>query len=121
MEKHVFYWNHLLSSLSMIFFGWILWIRYLKRGRKDKAKHFMISAGLTFIALTILSLLELPWWISMLAVMAVGLGKEVADKLNPKKKLFDWEDVLADFLGMMSIETIYIFSFMMIKYVEVSV
>ena len=47
------------------------------------------------------------------ATMFIGFVKEVIDRINPKKRLFDWMDIVADLIGLGSVTLIYIFSFLL--------
>jgi hypothetical protein len=78
---------------------------------RDKALHTGISFLLTFVLITVFNFLGWAWWIAPIIVMLIGLGKEVADLLNPKKRLFDKMDLVADVYGIVTIMVIYYISF----------
>jgi hypothetical protein len=42
--------------------------------------------------------------------MILGFGKEIWDKLNLKKKKFDWMDILADAVGVVWVSAVYFIS-----------
>ena len=111
---YTWYFNHLLSFIISCGFLFYL-IRCLKIKKKDKILHAVMSAGIVFVLLHLLWFFKWSWWIAPAAAMVVGFGKEIADKLNPKKKLFDWMDIVADLIGMGSVTLVYIFSFLLSK------
>jgi hypothetical protein len=92
---------------------------YIKKKEMDKVKHYAISALFTLVLLNLIHIADfkLPWWVAPLAVFILGVLKEVVDKINPKKRLFDTKDILADSLGIMLVTSVYIFSFLLIKFV----
>lgn len=61
---------------------------------EDKLKHIVVSA----IIAVVLNLI-LPWWVAALITLAIGVGKEVYDKLS-KKGHAEWEDLVADVVGV---------------------
>jgi len=56
-------------------------------------------------------MIGIPWWYAPLGALAVGIWKEFKDLFNPKKRLFDWWDLIADLAGISVIVWIYVFSF----------
>jgi hypothetical protein len=62
--------------------------------REDKLKHVVVSA----IMAVVLNLI-LPWWVAGLLTLAIGVGKEVYDKLSGKGHA-EWEDLVADVVGI---------------------
>jgi hypothetical protein len=60
---------------------------------EDKLKHVVVSA----IIAVVLNLI-LPWWVAGLLTLAIGVGKEVYDKLSGKGHA-EWEDLVADVVG----------------------
>ncbi len=61
---------------------------------EDKLKHALVSA----IIAVVLSLF-LPWWGAALITLAIGIGKEVYDKVSGKG-CAEWLDLLADIVGI---------------------
>lgn len=61
----------------------------------DKYKHIVVSA----IIAVVLNLF-LPWWVAALITLAIGIGKEVYDKLSGKG-CAEWEDLVADVVGIL--------------------
>ena len=61
----------------------------------DKYKHIVVSA---IIAVTLN--LFLPWWGAALITLAIGIGKEVYDKVRGKGYA-EWKDLLADLVGIL--------------------
>lgn len=61
---------------------------------EDKLKHIVVSA-IICVALN----LFLPWWVAAGITFAVGIGKEVYDKVSGKGHP-EWEDLLADLVGI---------------------
>ena len=66
----------------------------MKRLSEDKLKHVVVSA----IIAVVLNLF-LPWWVAGLITLAIGVGKEVYDKLSGKGHP-EWEDLVADVVGI---------------------
>lgn len=60
----------------------------------DKYKHIVVSAIIA-VALS----LFLPWWGAALITLAIGIGKEVYDKVSGKG-CAEWLDLLADVIGI---------------------
>ena len=60
----------------------------------DKYKHIVVSA----VIATALSLF-FPWWVAALVTLAIGVGKEVYDKVSGKGRA-EWGDLLADVVGI---------------------
>lgn len=63
--------------------------------KEDKLKHVVVSA----IIAVVLNLF-LPWWVAALITLAIGVGKEVYDKVS-KKGCAEWKDLLADLVGIL--------------------
>lgn len=61
---------------------------------EDKLKHIVVSA-IICVALN----LFLPWWVAAGITFAVGIGKEVYDKVTGKGHP-EWEDLAADLVGI---------------------
>lgn len=61
---------------------------------EDKLKHIVVSAIIA-VALN----LFLPWWVAGLLTLAIGVGKEVYDKVSGKGHA-EWEDLVADLIGV---------------------
>lgn len=62
---------------------------------EDKLKHIVVSA-IICVALN----LFLPWWVAGLITLAIGVGKEVYDKVTGKGHP-EWKDLLADLVGIL--------------------
>lgn len=60
----------------------------------DKLKHALVSAAIA----AILSLF-LSWWGAALITLAIGIGKEIYDKVSGKG-CAEWLDLLADIVGI---------------------
>ena len=61
---------------------------------EDKLRHIIVSA----IIAVVLNLI-LPWWVAGLLTLAIGVGKEVYDKLSGKGHA-EWKDLVADVVGV---------------------
>lgn len=61
----------------------------------DKLKHIVVSAIIA-VALNLL----LPWWGAGLITLAIGIGKEVYDKVSGKG-CAEWGDLAADVVGIL--------------------
>lgn len=61
---------------------------------EDKLKHIVASAIIA-VALN----LFLPWWAAGLITLAIGVGKEVNDKVS-KQGCAEWVDLVADVVGI---------------------
>ena len=86
---------------------------YLIYKQKDKALHMAVSAVGTFLFLSVVCLAgygQRWWWTAPVLAMILGFGKEIWDKLNPKKKKFDWMDILADAVGVVWVSAVYFIS-----------
>lgn len=70
-------------------------IRRLRSMTIDKYKHIVVSAIIA-VALN----LFLPWWVAALITLAIGVGKEVYDKVSGKG-CAEWKDLLADLVGIL--------------------
>ena len=62
---------------------------------EDKLKHIVVSAIIA-VALNLI----LPWWVAGLVTLAIGVGKEVYDKVSGKGHA-EWEDLVADLVGIL--------------------
>lgn len=60
----------------------------------DGMKHFILSA-----TLTALFAIVLPWWMAAAGTLAVGLGKEVYDRITGRG-VAEWKDVLCNLAGI---------------------
>lgn len=108
----VFYLNHLISCLILLpAISWTWWI--IQKKKRDKVLHVLISAGLVLVLIGLLSLFHIPWWVATLTVFVIGIGKEILDYFNPKKRLFDPMDLVADVVGNGAVSLVYLFSFVM--------
>jgi len=108
-----FFLNNLVSIVTFGVFVFYFCIM-INRKKYDKALHVFISTAATILLIWILGLFTY-WWIAPCVVFLAGVGKEIADKLNPKKKLFDWWDLLADLIGVGWVTVFYLFSFVLWK------
>lgn len=61
---------------------------------EDGMKHIIISSVIAML----LNLL-IPFWVAGLLTLAIGVGKEVYDKVSGKGHP-EWKDLLADLLGI---------------------
>ena len=61
---------------------------------EDKPKHIVVSA-----ILAVVLNLVLPWWGTALITLAIGIGKEIYDKVSGKG-CAEWLDLLADVIGI---------------------
>ena len=112
---HVFYLNHLISFICVMLFGMYLSFKVNKK-EWDKVLHCGISFGTTILLLFLFNILGWAWWISPVLVLGAGFTKEVIDRINKKKQLFDWHDIVADLLGVAAPAVTYWLS--VILYVE---
>lgn len=62
---------------------------------EDKLKHTVVSAIMA-VALN----LFIPWWVAAGITFAIGVGKEVYDKVTGKGHP-EWKDLLADLVGIL--------------------
>jgi hypothetical protein len=62
---------------------------------EDKLKHIVVSAIIA-VALN----LFLLWWWAGLITLAIGVSKEVYDKVSGKGHS-EWKDLLADLVGIL--------------------
>ena len=72
-----------------------------------------VSAVGTFLFLNVVCLAgygQRWWWVAPALAMILGFGKEIWDKLNLKKKKFDWMDILADAVGVVWVSAVYFIS-----------
>jgi hypothetical protein len=60
----------------------------------DGMKHIILSAILTVVAKWLL-----PVWVAVGVVLAIGIAKEIYDKVSGKG-CAEWSDLLADFVGV---------------------
>ena len=68
--------------------------RRLRSMTIDKYKHIVVSAIIA-VALN----LFLPWWVAALITLAIGVGKEVYDKVSGKGYP-EWGGLLSDIVGI---------------------
>ena len=61
----------------------------------DKYKHIVVSA-IICVALK----LFLPWWVAALITLAIGVGKEVYDKVSGKG-CAEVKDIVCDIVGIL--------------------
>jgi hypothetical protein len=103
--------DNLISLLVAI--GAMYYICYREANQKDKAAHAALSALTVLGALILLHMADLKayWWMAPVVGILMGFGKEIWDKINPKKRLFDWRDIGADMIGVVWITTVYFLSF----------
>lgn len=62
---------------------------------EDKLKHIVVSA----IIAVVLNLFS-PWWVAAVLTLAIGVGKEVYDKVTGKGHP-EWKDLVADLVGIL--------------------
>jgi len=111
---YVWYFNHLISFIVLsVSFIWAC--KQSLTGKKDKFLHYIISAGLTLLLIMLFNFVHFHWWISPIFVALVGIGKEIYDKLHPKKHTCDIKDLIADFIGIASVSIFYLCSFVLYK------
>lgn len=60
----------------------------------DKYKHVVVSAAMSAVLC-----LVLPWWAAALVTLAIGVAKEVYDKVSGRG-CAEWGDLLADLVGI---------------------
>lgn len=60
----------------------------------DGMKHIILSAILTVVAKWLL-----PVWVAVGVVMAIGIAKEIYDKLS-EKGCCEWKDIMCDLIGI---------------------
>ena len=60
----------------------------------DGCKHIILSAILT-VGLN----LFLQWWVAALITIAIGIGKEIYDKVSGKG-CAEWKDMACDIVGI---------------------
>lgn len=104
---HVFYLDNLIAFVcitSCLGYMGVMW----GKKQNDKLLHCSISAGLTILLTLIFSKLGWLWFIAPAIVLAIGFGKEVIDRFNKKKLLFDWMDIVADTIGVASVAITYL-------------
>lgn len=106
---HVFYLNTLIIFIAVVGAMGYLMTKFVSK-QWDKILHLGVSILLAAVGCWICETIGWYWWIGAMAAWLVGLGKEIADKLNKKKKLFDKEDLLADSIGVAIILIWNIFS-----------
>lgn len=106
---HVLYLNHLFAFAAVMVFGtWVCW-RINKR-EYDKVIHAAVCGAITLGGILVFNLMDWGWWIAPIVAMVIGFGKEIADRLNKKKQLFDWKDILADLYGAGVVTLFYLFA-----------
>lgn len=60
----------------------------------DSMKHIILSAILMVVAKWLL-----PVWVAVGVVMAIGLAKEIYDKVSGKG-CAEWKDIICDIIGI---------------------
>ena len=60
----------------------------------DGMKHIILSAILTVVAKWLL-----PAWVAVGVVMAIGIAKEIYDKVS-EKGCCEWKDIMCDIIGI---------------------
>lgn len=60
----------------------------------DKYKHIVVSAAMSAVLA-----LVLPWWAAAVVTLAVGVAKEIYDKVSGKG-CAEWGDLVADCVGI---------------------
>ena len=105
--------DNLISFIVVLgYFFTMSWL--YRKGKKDKVLHSAMSAVLTFVLLNLVAALNNSlWWLAPISILMVGLVKEIIDRLNKAKRLFDPRDLLADLLGVAMPTLVYIFSFLL--------
>lgn len=72
---------------------------------KDKKIHFIVCLIAAVAMMVLMRLISSPLGVaamaSVISSLALGIGKEYGDKVNPSNK-WDWNDLLADFIGAIS-------------------
>jgi len=108
---HVFYLNHLISAFFTFCGGWAFFY-FLRKNMRDKAIHLAVCAAITFGCLHLFSFIDvIAWWWAPIVAIVVGIAKEFFDL--KKKGLFDFVDIVADFIGIVTVTLIYICSFLL--------
>jgi len=104
---HVFFLDNLIAfvigTASMMYLCWMT-----VKKQYDKIFHCVLSALITFVIGYVLQIIGWPWWIAPIVALTIGFSKEMADKLNKKKQLFDWFDIVADVIGITSVTIPYL-------------
>lgn len=59
----------------------------------DGLKHIVLSA-----VLTVGFNLFLPWWVSVIIVLLIGIAKEIYDSTG--KGCCEWKDIICDLIGI---------------------
>ena len=108
-DGYTFFLGHVFSFVGITAYLYYLGFQFARK-KVDKCLHAGISSLLTAALLTLFHFIGWPWWLSPVIVMVVGVGKEIADRLNKKKRLFDWMDIIADAMGTGSVALLYLFS-----------
>lgn len=113
-DGHVLYLNNFIGFIAIA--GLMVYICAMFNSKRiDKALHSGISAGLTILSIWILTVVGWPWWVGPIVVFLIGLGKEIVDRLNTKKRLFDPYDLMADIVGTISITVGYVFGWVLYR------
>lgn len=107
---HIFYYGHLISFIALAAAMW--YASYIRLTHRDKYLHILVSSTLTIIFFTLLWALKIinMWYIAPVCTLIIGIAKEIKDKLDKKKQLFDWKDIRADLIGVAWVTIGYIFS-----------
>lgn len=61
---------------------------------RDKLLHVVVSAALSAVLA-----LVLPWWAAALITLAIGVAKEVYDKVSGRG-CAEWKDLVCDLIGI---------------------
>ena len=110
-DGSVWYINHLIGWLmGTVLLTTFCWYTLTTPKQVDKIKHLLVSAGTTSMGLWAWNEFNVGpgWWLVPTVVLGAGFGKEIADYINPEKKLFDWKDILADSIGVICVTGIYV-------------
>ena len=110
---HIFYLNHLISFFITCLSGFIFFY-LLNKKKRDKAIHLFVSGLITYLLFHFCYLVNIWMWWSPIIVLIIGIGKEVVDLFNKKKQLFDFKDIVADLVGILTVSLIYLFSFVLV-------
>lgn len=112
---YIFYGGNLLSFIILT--AWLVYFCYMFNDllKRDKAVHTSISFFATILFIVLFNFMFVPWWGAPILVFLIGLLKEILDRLNVKKRLFDLSDLLADVIGVTTVSLCYLFSWIFSK------